>query len=134
MRLTSVTHLRLPYGTLLGYDVTVGRRGDLVPVCSTSAATSTAGTGRARGWRSPAGCPRSTSTRWPRPGWRCCAGTDAAHGVLPGPAGPRLHEVDLRPGRWVTHPIASGQAVDDAVRRMLDERCTPTRRRRTGSV
>ena len=32
MRLTSVTHLRLPYGTLLGYDVAVGRTGHPVPV------------------------------------------------------------------------------------------------------
>ncbi|ALE84261.1 GNAT family N-acetyltransferase [Pseudonocardia sp. HH130629-09] len=126
MRLTSVTHLRLPYGTLLGYDVTVGRRGDPVPVSFDQRRHVDRGD-RPGSWmaitcRLPAVDLDALAEAW--------LAVLRRHGTLrtvfsPGPAGPRLHEVDLRPGRWVTHPIAPGQAVDDAVRRMLDERCTP---------
>ncbi len=55
----------------------------------------------------------------------------ARHGTLrsvfiAGPDGePQLHAIEPGEGRWVEHPIASGQAVNDALREVLDAACTP---------
>jgi hypothetical protein len=39
-------------------------------------------------------------------------------------AGPELHEALVGEGAWVEHPIGSGQAVNDALREVLDAACT----------
>src|SRR5690606_9919991 len=54
----------------------------------------------------------------------------ARHGTLrtvfsPAAGGPVLHEVEVGPGSWVEHPIASGQAVNLALRDVLDATCRP---------
>jgi len=55
----------------------------------------------------------------------------ARHGTLrsmfvPGEDGePLLHEVEVTAGAWTEHPIAPGQAVNDALREQLDIACTP---------
>ncbi len=55
----------------------------------------------------------------------------ARHGTLrsvfvPGADGtPELHEVDVSPGGWIEHPIAPGQAVNEALRDALDRTCSP---------
>ena len=41
-----------------------------------------------------------------------------------GPDGPELHEALMGEGAWVEHPIGSGQAVNDALRDVLDVACT----------
>lgn len=43
----------------------------------------------------------------------------------PGEHGPELHEVTVEAGGWVEHPIAAGQAVNDALRDVLDIACSP---------
>ncbi|WP_235556689.1 condensation domain-containing protein [Microbacterium sp. GCS4] len=56
------------------------------------------------------------------------------HGTLrsafvPGDDGePALHEIELGPGRWVEHEVAPGQAVNDALRHVLDAACSPYQR------
>ncbi len=52
------------------------------------------------------------------------------HGTLrsvfvPADDGPHLHAVDVAAGHWVEHPIAAGQAVNDALRAVFDSHCTP---------
>ena len=55
----------------------------------------------------------------------------ARHGTLrsvfvPGDDGePSLHGVDVLPGSWTEHPIAPGQAVNDALQHQLDSACAP---------
>ncbi|MEJ8277940.1 GNAT family N-acetyltransferase [Pseudonocardia spirodelae] len=126
MRLTSVTHLRLPYGRLLGYDVTVGRRGAAVPVSFDQE--------RHVGRGDRPGSWMAITCRLPAVDLDALADAWLAvvrrHGTLrtvftPGPDGPRLHEADVRAGQWVEHAVAPGQAVNDAVRGVLDEHCTP---------
>lgn len=58
----------------------------------------------------------------------------ARHGTLrtaftPGAAGdPQLNEIDIHPGQWVEHEIAPGQAVNDALRVVLNATCSPYQR------
>lgn len=58
----------------------------------------------------------------------------ARHGTLrsafaPGAEGePVLHEIEIGPGSWVEHEVGPGQAVNDALRGILDEACSPYRR------
>ncbi len=52
------------------------------------------------------------------------------HGTLrtvfsPGPDGPILQEVRVRPGAWVEHPVGAGARLSDALRGILDAHCTP---------
>ncbi|MFP5020387.1 GNAT family N-acetyltransferase [Pseudonocardia phyllosphaerae] len=132
MRLTNVTHLRLPFGRLLGYDVTLGRSGADVPLSFDQR--------RHVGRGDRPGSWMAITCRLPEVDLDELAEAWLAvirrHGTLrtvftpgdafsPGDTGPRLRETEIRPGRWVEHTIAPGQAVDDAVRRVLDERCTP---------
>lgn len=128
MRLTNVAHLRLPFGRLLGYDVTVGQPGARLPVSFDQrrhvAAGERAGSWMALSFRLPARVDaEELATAW--------LAVVARHGTLrsvfvPGPAGePELHQVEIGPGAWVEHAIASGQAVNDALREVLDATCTP---------
>lgn len=127
MRLTNVAHLRLPFGRLLGYDVAVGAPGRELPVSFDQ--------GRHVGEGDRPGSWMALSFRLPE----AVAPDDLAsawlavvqrHGTLrtvfsPGDDGPRLHEVEVGPGGWVDHPIAPGQAVNAALRDVLDAACTP---------
>ncbi|EME20456.1 GNAT family N-acetyltransferase [Rhodococcus triatomae] len=128
MRLTNVAHLRLPFGRLLGYDVRVGPPGRALPVSFDQ--------GRHVGAGDRAGSWMALSFRLSRPippdalaaAWLAVI---ARHGTLrsvfvPGQdAGPGLHEVEIHPGEWVEHSIAPGQAVNEALRDVLDRACSP---------
>ena len=128
MRLTNVAHLRLPFGRLLGYDVTDGQLGRSLPVSFDQRRHVAAGD-RPGSWMalslrlSHPVPPDALATAW--------LAVVARHGTLrsvfvPGDDGePQLYEIDIAPGRWVEHPIASGQAVNDALRDVLDRACSP---------
>ncbi|ROR64696.1 GNAT family N-acetyltransferase [Agrococcus jenensis] len=129
MRLTNVAHLRLPFGRLHGFDVAATPTDVELPVSFDQRRHVGAGE-RAGSWM-------ALSFRMREPvalddleaAWMAVI---ARHATLrtaftPGDDGPRLHEVDVRPGAWVEHPIASGQAVNDALRDVLDDACSPYR-------
>ncbi|MFT4232498.1 MAG: condensation domain-containing protein [Leucobacter sp.] len=128
MRLTNVSHLRLPFGRLMGYDAMTSRPGAELPVSFDQRRHAGAGD-RAGSWMA-----LSFRLREPVPrellesAWLEVV---ARHGTLrsvflPGADGePHLHEVEVGPGAWVEHPIAPGQAVNDAVRDVLDRHCSP---------
>lgn len=131
MRLTNVAHLRLPFGRLLGYDVTVGDPGRPLPVSFDQKRHVGAGD-RAGSWM-------ALSLRLSGPVSRddlaaAWLAVVARHGTLrsvflPGAdREPELREVTVGPGGWVEHPIAPGQAVNDALRDVLDVACSPYRR------
>nr|WP_040709748.1 GNAT family N-acetyltransferase [Nocardia takedensis] len=128
MRLTNVAHLRLPFGRLLGFDVTVGRVGRSLPVSFDQrrhvGAGDRAGSWMALSFRlSEPVSPEDLAAAW--------LAVIRRHGTLrsvfvPGEDGePLLHEVEIEPGGWVEHVIAPGQAVNDALRDVLDSACTP---------
>ena len=128
MRLSNVAHLRLPFGRLLGYDVTARRTDRPLPVSFDQQRHVSAGE-RPGSWMAicftlPAPVARQRlSAAW--------LAVVARHGTLRsgfsvGPDGqPLLEEIEVTPGEWVEHPIATGQAVNDAVRDVLDASCTP---------
>ncbi|MBF6356051.1 GNAT family N-acetyltransferase [Nocardia higoensis] len=128
MRLTNVAHLRLPFGRLLGYDVTAGRVGHSLPVSFDQrrhvGAGDRPGSWMALSFKLSAPVPLGElATAW--------LAVIERHGTLrsvfvPGEDGePRLHEVEILPGEWVEHEIAAGQAVNDALRDVLDRACSP---------
>lgn len=127
MRLTNVAHLRLPFGRLLGYDLTVGAPGRELPVSFDQArhvgAGDRPGSWMALSFRLPHPVsPDDLATAW--------LAVVARHGTLrtvfsPGPDGPRLHEVEVGAGSWTEHPVAPGQAVNAALRDVLDAACAP---------
>ncbi|MFE3292258.1 GNAT family N-acetyltransferase [Rhodococcus sp. NPDC059234] len=128
MRLTNVAHLRLPFGRLLGYDVHVGPPGRSLPVSFDQrrhvGAGDRAGSWMALSFRlSEPVPPDALAAAW--------LAVIARHGTLrsvfvPGEDGqPRLYEVEVFPGDWALHPIAPGQAVNDALRDVLDRACSP---------
>ncbi|KXP02131.1 GNAT family N-acetyltransferase [Tsukamurella tyrosinosolvens] len=130
MRLTNVAHLRLPFGRLYGYDVAASEPGAALPV-SFDQARHVSGGDRPGSWmalsfRLPDPVPREQlASAW--------LAVIARHGTLrtaflPGPDGPTLHEISVRPGNWVEHAIGPGQAVNDALRDVLDDACSPYRR------
>jgi len=127
MRLTNVAHLRLPFGRLFGYDVTVSEPGRPLPVSFDQRRH--VGSGDREGsWM-------ALSVRLSEPVSRdalaeAWLGVVARHGTLrsvfvPDDDGPRLHAVEVGPGAWVEHPVAPGQAVNDALREVLDRACSP---------
>ncbi|WP_019925812.1 GNAT family N-acetyltransferase [Nocardia sp. BMG111209] len=128
MRLTNVAHLRLPFGRLLGFDVVAGPVGRALPVSFDQGrhvgAGDRAGSWMALSLKLSAPVPLDElATAW--------LAVIERHGTLrtvfvPGEDGaPRLHEVDILPGGWVEHGIAAGQAVNDALRGVLDRACSP---------
>ncbi|WP_373198351.1 GNAT family N-acetyltransferase [Mycobacterium marinum] len=131
MRLTNVAHLRLPFGRLWGYDVSVSDLGRQLPVSFDQrihvAAGARPGSWMALSIRLPAGVSRqSLADAW--------LGVIARHGTLRtaftlGADGdPQLHEIDVQPGKWVEHEIAAGQEVNDALRVVLNATCSPYQR------
>ncbi|MGO4679317.1 GNAT family N-acetyltransferase [Microbacterium sp. 2MCAF23] len=131
MRLTHVTQLRLPFGRLWGYDVSASELGPRLPVSFDQRIHVGLGD-RPGSWM-------AISFHLPRPvtkdaladAWLAVI---ARHGTLrtafaPGEDGqPQLHELAIAPGSWVEHEILPGQAVNDAVRDVLDGACSPYRR------
>jgi GNAT superfamily N-acetyltransferase len=126
MRLTHVAHLRLPFGRILGYDLSVGATGVRLPVSFDQARHVGAGD-RPGSWM-------AITVRLPdldlddlAAAWLTVV---QRHGTLrsvftSGPDGPELHEVELAEGAWREHPVAAGSRLSDAVRGVLDEHCTP---------
>ena len=127
MRLTNVAHLRLPFGRLLGYDVTVGPPGPELPVSFDQrrhvAVGDRPGSWMALSFRLTTRIdPDDLATAW--------LAVVARHGTLRTAfvetgGEPHLHEVEVGPGGWVEHAVAPGQAVNDALRDVLDAHCTP---------
>ena len=131
MRLTNVAHLRLPFGRLMGYDVTVTDLPGTVPV-SFDQRRHVGGGARPGSWMAlsftvPGRAPlEELAQAW--------LSVIARHGTLttvftPEPDGaPSAHPVRIGPGEWVEHQIGEGQAVNDAVRDVLDRACSPFER------
>lgn len=127
MRLTNVGHLRLPFGSLWGYDVRVGGLGAEQPVSFDQR--------RHVGAENRPGTWMALSFRLDRRVGRDVLGSawlavidrhDTLRTVfIPSEHGPRLHCVDLEPGEWSEHQIGPGQAVNDALREVLDVACSP---------
>lgn len=140
MRLTNVAHLRLPFGRLWGYDVSVSGHvgpadkaglGRQLPVSFDQRIHVGAGT-RPGSWmalsiRLPARISREAlADAW--------LAVIARHGTLrtafiPGSDGdPQLHEIEVHPGSWVEHRIDAGQAVNDALQDVLNATCSSFQR------
>lgn len=128
MRLTNVTHLRLPFGRLWGYDVSASAPGRRLAVSFDQrihvGAGHRPGSWMALSFRLPAETRReSIADAW--------LAVIARHGTLrsaftPGAGGdPVLQEIRIGPGRWVEHEVAAGQSVNDALRGILDAACSP---------
>jgi GNAT superfamily N-acetyltransferase len=131
MRLTNVAHLRLPFGRLWGYDLSVVTTGGALPVSFDQrrhvGAGDRVGSWMALSFRLSAPVDRDDlATAW-------LAVVDR-HGTLrsafsPGHGdAPTLREVEVAPGGWVEHPVGPGQAPNDALRDVLDDACSPYRR------
>lgn len=127
MRLTNVGHLRLPFGRLWGYDVTVSHPGVGLPVSFDQRRHVGAGA-RPGSWMALSFQLGEVIARDDfAAAWLAVI---RRHGTLrtsfrPGPAGPELEQIEVRAGRWVEHLIAPGQAVNDALRDVLDAACSP---------
>ena len=127
MRLTNIAHLRLPFGQLRGFDVEVGPPGVELPVSFDQGRHVAAGT-RPGSWMAlsfslpDAVDPDALATAW--------LAVIARHGTLrsvfvDSEDGPALHAVEVCGGRWTDHPIGPGQAVNEALRDVLDDACSP---------
>ncbi len=128
MRLTNVAHLRLPFGRLMGYDVRVSEPGRRLTVSFDQR--------RHVGVGDRPGSWMAISFRLREPVSRdaladAWLAVIARHGTLrslfvPGDDDePHLYEIDVLPGAWTEHPVAPGQAVNDALRERLDSACSP---------
>jgi hypothetical protein len=126
MRLTNVAHLRLPFGRLVGYELQMSDTGAAVPI-SFDQRRHVAGGDRPGSWMALS---FRLVGRHPladiEEAWRAVV---LRHGTLrtvfrPGVSGPELHEASMGEGAWVEHTIGSGQAVNDALRDLLDLTCT----------
>ena len=127
MRLTNIAQLNLPFGRFLGYDVAVLSRQGSLPVSFDQRRHVGAGL-RPGSWMALSfQVPERLSPDDLEKAW---LGVIDRHLTLrsvfePGPDGPRLHQVEIGPGRWVEHAIATGQPVNAAVRDVLDLACAP---------
>jgi hypothetical protein len=131
MRLTNVAQVRLPFGRLMGYDVSVTDLPGSVPVSFDQRRHVSAGS-RPGSWMALSfTLPGPASLDHLAQAWLAVI---ARHGTLttvftPGPDGATAaHPVSIGPGRWVEHRIGEGQAVNDAVRQVLDRACSPYER------
>ncbi|RNE48500.1 peptide synthetase [Corynebacterium alimapuense] len=128
MRLTHVAHLNLPFGRLRGYDVAVEPTGVHLPISFDQRRHVKEGD-RPGSWM--ALCftlSKPVDSELLAAAWLEVINR---HGTLrsvfsPGADGePILEEVKISPGGWVDHPIATGQLVNDALRKVLDQACSP---------
>ncbi|OOP60345.1 peptide synthetase [Arthrobacter sp. SRS-W-1-2016] len=131
MRLTNVTHLRLPFGRLWGYDVSVSALRGRLPVSFDQRLHVGAGDRRGSWMAMSFRLPAPTGREAIADAWLAVVGR---HGTLrtafvPGADGdPELHEIEIGPGTWVEHEVSPGQAVNEAVRDILDAACSPYQR------
>ncbi|MFO6454021.1 MULTISPECIES: condensation domain-containing protein [unclassified Aeromicrobium] len=128
MRLTHVAHLRLPFGPLLSHDPIVSEPGARLPVSFDQARHvgfgDRPGSWMALAMRLSSPVPRDDlAAAW-------CAVVQR-HGTLrsvfvPSDDGtPALHEVTVEAGKWTEHEVLPGQAMNDALRDVLDATCRP---------
>lgn len=131
MRLTNVAHLGLPFGKLAGYDVRVSRTGRQLPISFDQRRH--VGHGERPGsWMAIAftlpsvvDCDRLAAA------WLAVVDRHGAlkSAFIQGESGDAqdfsLEEIDVAPGEWVDHEVGAGEAMNEALRRILDERCTP---------
>jgi len=128
MRLTNVAHLRLDFGRLYGYDLVVEPTGPDLPISFDQrrhvGAGARPGSWMALSFRLPEPVPREALAQ----AWLAVVGR---HGTLRtafslGDDGqPRLRETTVCSGSWREHPVAAGQAVNEALQQVLDEACSP---------
>ncbi|MBP2435913.1 GNAT family N-acetyltransferase [Microbacterium amylolyticum] len=127
MRLTNVAHMRLPFGRLWGYHLAPGESGQSLPVSFDQRRHVSAGD-RPGSWM-------ALSLRLPDPVDRealsaAWMSVISRHGTLrtafrPDDAGiPVLEEIQVAEGTWEEHPIAPGEAVNEALGSVLDRFCT----------
>lgn len=131
MRLTNVAHLRLPFGRLYGYDVTVSAPGEPLPISFDQhrhvSAGARPGSWMALSFRLTEPVPREAFAQ----AWLAVI---ARHGTLrtvfslDEEGELTLNSVDVGPGEWVEHPVAPGEAVNDALQAVLDAACSPYNR------
>ncbi|MFZ2510475.1 MAG: GNAT family N-acetyltransferase [Gordonia sp. (in: high G+C Gram-positive bacteria)] len=131
MRLTNVAHLRLPFGRLYGYDVTVSADGDPLPISFDQhrhvSAGPRPGSWMALSFRLADPVPREALAQ----AWLAVI---ARHGTLRSAFSLdsadelTLHAVDIGPGAWVEHPVAPGEAENDTLQAVLDDACSPFNR------
>ncbi|WIY83853.1 condensation domain-containing protein [Propionimicrobium sp. PCR01-08-3] len=127
MRLTNIAQLNLPFGRLMGYDVAVLSREGSLPVSFDQGRHVGAGL-RPGSWMALSfQVPERLSLGDLEQAWLAVIDRHLTLRSVfePGPDGPRLHQVRLGPGRWVEHPISTGQPVNAAVRDVLDLACAP---------
>lgn len=129
MRMTNVAQMSLPPGRVRSYGVEAADGlGRALPVSFDQGRHVDQGQ-RAGSWMAVAFRPvRPVDDDDLAAAWRAVI---ARHGTLRtaftrGPDGTvRLHEIDLRPGRWFEHDVAAGQDPREVVRALLDEACAP---------
>ncbi|WP_347038526.1 GNAT family N-acetyltransferase [Glutamicibacter halophytocola] len=128
MRLTNVAQLRLPFGKLHGYDVAVQRTGVELPISFDQrrhvSLGQRPGSWMAISFRLPAKVALDElAAAWlevvNRHGTLCSAFSQDEQGEL------RLEEINVSPGAWTQHPVASGQSMNDALRDVFDQACSP---------
>lgn len=129
MRLTNVAHLRLPFGRLLGYDLTVGPQQASVPV-SFDQRRHVARGHRPGSWMAITVRLPSVDLDALAQAWLAVV---ARHGTLrtvfsPGSDGPQLHDHVMSAGSWVEHRVETGESVNEALRSVLDAFCGSTSR------
>lgn len=127
MRLTNVAQLRLPFGRLRGYDVTVHATGQKLPISFDQHRHVSAGA-RPGSWMAMSlNLPQPVAPTRLANAWLSVV---ARHGTLRSVFSQtaknelELNEVLVAPGQWVEHPIAPGQSMNEALREVLDQRCT----------
>ncbi len=125
-----MAHLRLPFGRLWGYDVTVGEPGHRLPVSFDQARHVGAGT-RPGSWMALSfTLPTPTSREVLALAWLdVVARHETLRSVFTPPltadAPPDLRVMDVGPGQWREHLVGPGEAVNDALRDVLDAACSP---------
>ncbi|MDO5634562.1 MAG: peptide synthetase [Micrococcus sp.] len=131
MRLTNVAHLRLPFGPLSSYAVTVGEPGEAWELSADQA--------RHIGEGPRAGSWMALAFTWPTPvdpqrladAWQA---TVARHPTLrtvtdvDDDGATILRTVPVLGGQWTRHTVATGQSPQEAVREILDAACSPEQR------
>lgn len=128
MRLTHVGQLRLPFGRLMSYDVTVSGPRRSLPV-SFDQRRHVRGGDRPGSWMALAfHLPDPVPLERLGTVWRAVLDRHAELRTAFWPdaeGAPGLHAVDVLGGEWVEHPIAPGKEVNDALREVLDHTCSP---------
>lgn len=126
MRLTHVAHLRLPFGPLRSYAVTVSPAGEALPVSFDQRRHVGAGD-RPGSWMAISIRLRervdeeALAAAW--------LAVIARHGTLRTVFSAQdgqvvLRPVDVGPGAWVEHEVAPGQAMNEALQEVLDAHCS----------